>query len=185
MLLEKQGQTHIWRSSMDPPHMDVPVLTDHKILFTWALCGHWMLSGRPIGSDVWERRGRENQGNSCKQRELMWIYIYIYVCVCVCVCVRGGGSCICVCVHVCVYTSGFYNLLTANLIYTIIYTHLNFRTHTRTHYIYSAFILHFLHQKMWHKVILKRFENTLHALTGGRAKTKRIQYVPLSSHSWE
>ena len=49
VLLEKQGQTHMWLSPMDSD-MDVPVLIDQQRLIS-ALCRQWMYFGGPAGSN--------------------------------------------------------------------------------------------------------------------------------------
>ena len=47
--LEKQRQTHKWRSSMNPNTWTCKGLPTCKNLFTSALCRHWMNYGRPPG----------------------------------------------------------------------------------------------------------------------------------------
>ena len=37
-LLEKQGRTHKWRSSMEPFHIDVPVFADKPIAYLHQVC---------------------------------------------------------------------------------------------------------------------------------------------------
>ena len=52
-LLVKQGQSHMWCSSMDPYTWTYQCWLTNKNLTISALCGHRMQSGGPARSDGW------------------------------------------------------------------------------------------------------------------------------------
>ena len=52
-MLVKQGETHKWRSSMDPYAWTCQCWPISKDLFTIKLYEHRMMFGRPYGSDGW------------------------------------------------------------------------------------------------------------------------------------
>ena len=67
ILLEKQGWTHKWRSSMGPLHMDVPVLTDQRE-FIYISSEDTECSLEDLPGTIDDRNGRrerESQGNLC------------------------------------------------------------------------------------------------------------------------
>ena len=81
-LLEKSGQTHKWRSSMDSDIWTHQCLQTHKDLHTSLLYKHQRYSRENLpgamndGGDYWERerereRERESQKTACGQNDLM------------------------------------------------------------------------------------------------------------------